>query len=1042
MQTVRRYGPSAARPAVSPRPDLGRGREQSFENFKGAFDTANQFLRPAVEQIQTAKGEREAIEAVREHGPRWGLREIETGETTVTTPGTGPRVRPGPTRVRAAAARAEQQYGLEAGTLVTFGILESGLDPGAQNPNSSAGGWLQFIDSTAEGYGLEDRFDVDQSADAGGRLTRDNMRVLAPALGRQPTIGELYLAHQQGAQGALDLLTAPAGTLAADVVGVEAVRLNGGDPASMTAQDFANLWIEKANNAARNDGISVTIPNPPEYELETINGSSFEPRLPFTVRDAAFNASADRVITARAQSALEQGMTAAISRADGDMDALNKELEELRKQVFSELPANLPNLATDLQAQFDRGSAVAQRQVVELAERRVLAEQETALTSLFAATRGEAERLALTGASPDELADHMAASLDQIAQYGPREEFTVAGRTYPADPSRAGIMTPAVIAQQAGSITSDARRLMIRAEFERSNAPGQFAAEFRQQVLSGNSPLPPGESLELLASIEAQARQRESRLRTTAEAERRRLEQDMDTTINAYVSLNEAGVPVAIPAEERSRILANLSPYPELQREALIAFAVADAQVQTHGMTGPELMAYTDQVRSDIAAAAENGELDLEGAAVIASLEDELKAIEYATTAETIGLPLVEQLVMNGREFDQVNYDGLRERANGNPDVIAAINEVEAFHRDIATLEGMTATQREEVLNDTRAALGVLAAQGRGFGAGALQTSSVLDKLEEWSQHQTRLAETDPLKFAEAQGIAMPSFEGVETLSDAGGIIAQRVDLLAPATALEGVPHPVPLSQAELDAISEVFAEAPRADKTAFLASVAELGDEQAMAVFSRIGQAEPTLYAAGTVYTMGNQEAAAVILRGSVDTRLDGGSATEVAAARQQVLGPLLSADLVRGDDIELLDATAMAYARGTALADGGSPIDQARLREGYQIALGRQADGTGGLAETRYGATVAPPGWTAREINRAVSGMSDDDLTQMAQGLVVDGAGRPIDRRALLRSIEGLEPTDDPFILTPFDGEGNVFMTESGNGIGVLQIDLRKLN
>ena len=44
------------------------------------------------------------------------------------------------------------------------------------------------------------------------RLTSDNRTALTQALGREPTAGELYLAHQQGAAGAIKLLSNPGAT--------------------------------------------------------------------------------------------------------------------------------------------------------------------------------------------------------------------------------------------------------------------------------------------------------------------------------------------------------------------------------------------------------------------------------------------------------------------------------------------------------------------------------------------------------------------------------------------------------------------------------------------------------------------------------------------------------------------------------------------------------------------------------------------------------------------------------------------------------------
>ncbi|WP_175868720.1 transglycosylase SLT domain-containing protein [Bartonella gabonensis] len=136
--------------------------------------------------------------------------------------------------IRQAAAR----YGLPESYLYRVAQVESGGNPNARNPRSSAGGLYQFIDSTAKQYGLQDRFDPMQAADAMGRLTLDNRNHLSRVLGRAPTEAELYLAHQQGAGGAARLLQNPHAN-AAQLVGSNAVGLNAGNNA-MRASDFVN----------------------------------------------------------------------------------------------------------------------------------------------------------------------------------------------------------------------------------------------------------------------------------------------------------------------------------------------------------------------------------------------------------------------------------------------------------------------------------------------------------------------------------------------------------------------------------------------------------------------------------------------------------------------------------------------------------------------------------------------------------------------------------------------------------------------------------
>ena len=121
--------------------------------------------------------------------------------------------------VRSIITDAAARYGVDEDFALKTAQIESGLDPHAQAKGSSAGGLFQFIDGTWSKYGKgESKFDAYANADAFMRLTRDNQNFLKSKLGRDLKKGEMYLAHQQGAGGALNLLTNP-DAMAVDLVG-------------------------------------------------------------------------------------------------------------------------------------------------------------------------------------------------------------------------------------------------------------------------------------------------------------------------------------------------------------------------------------------------------------------------------------------------------------------------------------------------------------------------------------------------------------------------------------------------------------------------------------------------------------------------------------------------------------------------------------------------------------------------------------------------------------------------------------------------------
>jgi hypothetical protein len=143
---------------------------------------------------------------------------------------------------------------------------------------SSAGGIYQFTDGTGKQYGLnsfDDKNDAGKATNAAIRLTLDNYKQLKNVLGRDPTPGELYLAHQQGAGGVEKLLANP-DRLAATAVGLKAVENNlpkslQGRAATMTSAEFMQYWGGKFSGDASggmmdpNETLSV-IETLPEYQ--------------------------------------------------------------------------------------------------------------------------------------------------------------------------------------------------------------------------------------------------------------------------------------------------------------------------------------------------------------------------------------------------------------------------------------------------------------------------------------------------------------------------------------------------------------------------------------------------------------------------------------------------------------------------------------------------------------------------------------------------------------------------------------------------------
>ena len=148
-------------------------------------------------------------------------------------------------RVAGAIRDAARSTGASFEYLLTAARIESNLNPAAQAATSSAKGLYQFIDQTwlatlkhagpALGYGqyadaialnadgqyevadpnqraaiMRLRDDPVASATMAGAFTQANAAQLAATIGRQPTEGELYVAHFLGSDGAAKLINAAA----------------------------------------------------------------------------------------------------------------------------------------------------------------------------------------------------------------------------------------------------------------------------------------------------------------------------------------------------------------------------------------------------------------------------------------------------------------------------------------------------------------------------------------------------------------------------------------------------------------------------------------------------------------------------------------------------------------------------------------------------------------------------------------------------------------------------------------------------------------
>ena len=113
-------------------------------------------------------------------------------------------------------------------TLMTFGALESGLNPNAQAKGTSAGGAFGFIDRTWNAelakygpkYGLDPntpKTDIKASTYMASEYIKENEKAISKSV-QDPGVADLYTAHFLGAGGANKLFSSPPGTRAAEIL--------------------------------------------------------------------------------------------------------------------------------------------------------------------------------------------------------------------------------------------------------------------------------------------------------------------------------------------------------------------------------------------------------------------------------------------------------------------------------------------------------------------------------------------------------------------------------------------------------------------------------------------------------------------------------------------------------------------------------------------------------------------------------------------------------------------------------------------------------
>lgn len=181
------------------------------------------------------------------------------------------------------------RQGVPAQVALVTAKIESGGRDDLKNPESSAFGVFQHLDSTWQALGgtAADRKDRKRQIELGVKGLKQTTDELRKGLGREPQPWEIYLGHQQGVAGALALLRGGENSAFESIKGFyknpetarKAIALNGGN-AGTTANQFTSIWknkfmaaLDKANSPMSLDerlaAGKALLGNNPDPALET-----------------------------------------------------------------------------------------------------------------------------------------------------------------------------------------------------------------------------------------------------------------------------------------------------------------------------------------------------------------------------------------------------------------------------------------------------------------------------------------------------------------------------------------------------------------------------------------------------------------------------------------------------------------------------------------------------------------------------------------------------------------------------------------------------
>lgn len=151
-------------------------------------------------------------------------------------------------------AQLAQKHGLDPAAFLAMSHIETGgqFNDKAYHKGSGASGLFQFIPSTQKAYGLGGGkvWDATANTEAAIKMTQENRHRFIKKMHREPTVGELYLMHQQGFSGAMLLLqnrnmNAIQALQKGGIAKARDAILGNGGNVNMSAGEYAAMWEDR-----------------------------------------------------------------------------------------------------------------------------------------------------------------------------------------------------------------------------------------------------------------------------------------------------------------------------------------------------------------------------------------------------------------------------------------------------------------------------------------------------------------------------------------------------------------------------------------------------------------------------------------------------------------------------------------------------------------------------------------------------------------------------------------------------------------------------